>query len=83
MKDMVKLKLNEEVFKFFFCILSINETKNTPLYNSLIADSSSFVILDKNKFSGEGFEIKKGKKILLLLDYRMFIMRKFEIMENI
>ena len=40
---------------FFLASCSINETKNTPLF--IAADSSSFVILDKNKFSGEGFEI--------------------------
>ena len=39
--------------------------KNTPLF--IAADSSSFVILDKNKFSGEGFEITKGKKDFIIV----------------
>ena len=65
---------------FFLASCSINETKNTPLF--IAADSSSFVILDKNKFSKKVLKSQKEKKILLLLDYRMLIMRKFEIMEN-
>ena len=37
---------------FFLASCSINETSDTPLYIS--ADSSSYVILDKNKFDEKG-----------------------------
>ena len=50
---------------FFLASCSINETKDTPLYIS--ADSSSFVILDKNKFDEKGFEIIKGKKNFIIV----------------
>ena len=50
---------------FFLASCSINETKNTPLF--IAADSSSFVILDKNKFYEEGFEITIGKKDFIIV----------------
>ena len=50
---------------FLLSSCSVNENKDIPLY--MVADSSSFVILDKKKFNQDGFEItKKGKNFIVI-----------------